>query len=36
MIDSSAIVDPSAVLCENVSIGPWTIIGPNVEIGDGC
>ena len=36
MIDSSAIVDPSAVLGENVSIGPWTIIGPNVEIGDGC
>jgi len=36
MIDSSAIVDPSAVLGENVSIGPWTIIGANVEIGDGC
>jgi UDP-N-acetylglucosamine acyltransferase len=36
MIDSSAIVDPSAVLGENVSIGPWTIIGPNIEIGDGC
>ncbi|MDB3967466.1 acyl-ACP--UDP-N-acetylglucosamine O-acyltransferase [Porticoccaceae bacterium] len=29
-------IDPSAVLGKNVSIGPWTIIGPDVEIGDGC
>ena len=36
MIDPRAIVDPSAVLGENVSIGPWTIIGADVEIGDGC
>lgn len=36
MIDSTAIIDPSAVLGKNVSIGPWTIIGPDVEIGDGC
>jgi UDP-N-acetylglucosamine acyltransferase len=35
MIDSRAIVDPSARLAENVSVGPWTIIGPDVEIGEG-
>ena len=36
MIDSQAIIDPSATIGENVSIGPWTIIGADVEIGDGC
>lgn len=35
MIDSRAIVDPSARLAEDVKVGPWTIIGPNVEIGAG-
>ncbi len=35
MIDSRAIIDPSAKIAEGVSIGPWTIIGPNVEIGEG-
>ena len=32
MIHSSAIVDPSARLHESVDVGPWTLIGPNVEI----
>ena len=36
MIDSKAIIDPSAKIGDNVSIGPWTIIGPDVEIGDNC
>jgi UDP-N-acetylglucosamine acyltransferase len=36
MIDARAIIDPSARLGEDVSVGPWTIIGPDVEIGDGC
>lgn len=33
MIDSRAIVDPSAELAEGVSVGPWSIIGPKVCIG---
>ena len=35
-IDARAIVDPGAQLGERVSIGPWTIVGPDVEIGDDC
>ncbi|MEE2893893.1 MAG: acyl-ACP--UDP-N-acetylglucosamine O-acyltransferase [Pseudomonadota bacterium] len=35
-IDARAIVDPGARLGERVSIGPWTIVGPAVEIGDDC
>ncbi len=35
MIDSRAIIDPSAKLAEGVKVGPWSIIGPNVEIGEG-
>ena len=35
MIDPRAIVDPAARLAENVTVGPWTIIGPHVEIGEG-
>ncbi len=34
MIDGRAIIDPSAVLGENVSVGPWSIIGADVELGD--
>jgi UDP-N-acetylglucosamine acyltransferase len=30
------LIDPTAKLGANVSIGPWTIIGPGVEIGDDC
>ncbi|RYY74024.1 MAG: acyl-ACP--UDP-N-acetylglucosamine O-acyltransferase [Gammaproteobacteria bacterium] len=35
MIDSHAIIHPSAKLAPNVTVGPWTIIGPDVEIGEG-
>lgn len=34
MIHPSAIIDPSAQLGANVSVGPWTIIGADVVIGD--
>ena len=36
MIHPQAIVDPSAKIADDVSIGPWTLIGPEVEIGPGC
>ena len=35
MIDGRAIVDPDAVLGQDVSIGPWTIVGAGVVLGDG-
>lgn len=35
MIDSRAIIDPSAKLADDVSVGAWSIIGPDVEIGSG-
>ena len=35
MIDSSAIIDPSAKLADDVKVGPFCIIGPDVEIGSG-
>ena len=35
MIHSTALVDPSASLEEGVSVGPFTVIGPDVEIGHG-
>jgi UDP-N-acetylglucosamine acyltransferase len=35
MIDSRAIIDPSAKLAADVSVGPWSIVGPEVEIGPG-
>jgi len=34
VIDTRAIIDPSAKIGENVEIGPWTIVGADVEIGD--
>ncbi len=34
-IHSSAIIDPGAELGEDVSVGPFTIIGPRVRIGKG-
>ncbi len=34
-VDARAIIDPSAKLAENVKVGPWSIIGPDVEIGEG-
>src|SRR5690554_2709538 len=30
-----AIVDPAAWLADDVEVGPWTLIGPDVEIGAG-
>lgn len=35
MIHPQAIVDPSARLADDVEVGPWTLIGPEVEIGAG-
>lgn len=35
MIDSRAIIDPAARLAADVKVGPWTIIGPDVEVGEG-
>ena len=34
-IDSRAIIDPSAQIGIDVEVGPWSIVGPNVQIGDG-
>jgi len=36
MIHEQAIVHPKAQLGEGVSVGPWSLIGPDVEIGAGC
>ncbi|GGZ02153.1 MULTISPECIES: acyl-ACP--UDP-N-acetylglucosamine O-acyltransferase [Shewanella] len=36
MIDKLAFVHPDAKIGNNVTIGPWTYVGPNVEIGDDC
>lgn len=36
MIHPTAIIDPAARIAEGVSIGPWTFIGPEVEIASGC
>lgn len=36
MIHATAVIDPSAKIYENVSIGPYSIIGADVEIGSGC
>jgi len=35
VIDSKAVIDPSAVIADDVTIGPFSIIGPDVEIGSG-
>jgi len=35
MIHPQAIVDAGATLADDVTIGPWTYIGPDVEIGPG-
>ncbi len=36
MIHETAIIHPDAKIGANVSIGPYTVIGERVEIGDGC
>lgn len=33
-VHPQAIVDPAATLGRNVTVGPWSYIGPGVEIGD--
>lgn len=35
MIDPRAIIDPKAILSDNVQVGPWSYIGPDVVIGEG-
>lgn len=35
MIHETAIIDPKARLADDVKVGPYSIIGPNVEIGAG-
>ena len=35
MIHKTAIIDSKAKISENVKIGPFSVIGPNVEIGEG-
>ncbi|HEX4938477.1 MAG TPA: acyl-[acyl-carrier-protein]--UDP-N-acetylglucosamine O-acyltransferase, partial [Candidatus Kapabacteria bacterium] len=35
MIHPQAIVDPKAQLAADVSVGPWTYIGPDVQIDSG-
>ena len=34
MIHKTAIIDQKAKISSNVSIGAYTVIGPNVEIGE--
>ncbi len=36
MIHDTAIIDSGARLGEGVSVGPYSVIGPDVELGDGC
>jgi UDP-N-acetylglucosamine acyltransferase len=36
VIHETAIIEPGAVIGENVSIGPWSYIGSDVVIGDDC
>ncbi|MFT7235358.1 MAG: UDP-N-acetylglucosamine acyltransferase [Methylophagaceae bacterium] len=36
MIHETAVIDQSAKIGNGVAIGPYSIIGPNVEIGDAC
>lgn len=36
MIDPRAIIDPTAHIGTGVSIGPWSIIDADVEVGDDC
>ena len=36
MIDKRTDIHPSAQIGNNVKVGPWTVIGADVEIGDDC
>ena len=33
MIHKTSIIDPKAKISDGVKIGPYSVIGPNVEIG---
>lgn len=35
-IHPQAIVEPGAIIGDNVTIGPWCYVGADVELGDGC
>jgi UDP-N-acetylglucosamine acyltransferase len=35
-IHPTAIIDPQAQLADSVSVGPYTVIGPDVVVGEGC
>ncbi len=35
MIHETAIIEPGARLADDVSVGPWSLVGANVEIGPG-
>lgn len=35
-IHPTAIVDPTAKIADDVKIGPYSIVGPHVELGSGC
>ena len=34
MIHKTAVIDPRAKIYNNVKIGPYSVIGPNVELGE--
>lgn len=36
MIHSTAIIDPSAVIADNIAIGAYSVIGADVAIAEGC
>jgi UDP-N-acetylglucosamine acyltransferase len=36
VIHPTAIIDPSATIADDVSIGPFTVVGPHVDIAQGC
>jgi UDP-N-acetylglucosamine acyltransferase len=36
MIHPSSVIDPAAVIGDNVEIGPFCVVGADVVIGDGC
>src|SRR5258708_32665282 len=36
MIDSTARIEPGAMVEDDVSIGPYCVVGPNVVLGAGC
>ncbi len=36
MISPHAVIDESAVIADSVRVGPFSVIGPDVEIGEGC